>query len=121
MKKITFVAMATVAMLFVSCNNSTKPETSEISEAAKAWSNFKATSEKIATPEAAEQFESFGDFNDAVQEWNAAAKEMEKYANEYSEEIADSMNTIANAVSENVLSIVEKQKALIGLAETVEE
>jgi hypothetical protein len=121
MKKIMFIAMAAAVMLVVSCNNSARPVASEVSEAAKAWSKFKAASEKISTPAAAEQFENFGDFNDAVQEWNAAAKEMTKYASEYSKEIADSMNAIANAVSENVRSIVARQEAANGLAGTDEE
>ena len=115
MKKITFVAVTTITMLVVSCSKSMSPE------AAKAWINFKATSEKISTPEAAAQFESYEDFNVVVQEWNAAAQEMKKYATEYSKEIADSMDAIANAVSENIQFIIESQEADNGLAETVEE
>jgi hypothetical protein len=115
MKKIMFVAIAAVAMLVVSCGQTMSPE------AAKAWSDFKATAEKIATPEAADQFDSYEDFNAAVQEWNAAAQEMAKYSAEYSTEIADSMNNIATTVGANVQAVAELQQAANEITESAEE
>lgn len=115
MKKIMFVAVAAVAMLVVSCGQTMSPE------AAKAWSDFKATAEKIATTEAVDQFESYEDFNAAVQEWNAASQEMAKYSAEYSQEIVDSMNNITNTVGANVQTIVALKEAADELTEAAEE
>ena len=115
MKKNLFVAMAAVVILFVSCGQSMSPE------AAKAWSDFKATAEKIATPETADQFESFIDFNDAVQEWNAAAQEMAKYSTEYGKEIADSMKVIAAKAGANVQTILEQFDTANEMEETIEQ
>ena len=88
-----------------------KPHSTMSPAAAKAWSDFKAISEKIATPEAANQFKNYDDFNAAVQEWNAAAQEMAKYTTEYSKEITDSMDNIATTVGTNVQFIAELQQA----------
>jgi flagellar biosynthesis/type III secretory pathway protein FliH len=113
MKKLTFMIIAAAALMIVSCGKKMSPE------AQKAWNDFKACADKIDTDEKVDKFTSIEEFNQVVQDWQKAAKEMESHATEYSKEITDSMDAITNKVKP-VMEKVE-QAVAEGVAEGIAE
>ena len=106
MKKMVFMALVAVSMIFASCGKTMSPE------AKKAWNTVKEKAPAVCSIEAIDQFESVEDWNAAVQDFNAAVQEMEKYQNEYSKEVADSFGTITKQfqeASEQAVAMIQQQ------------
>ena len=117
MKKMVFMALVAVSMIFASCGKTMSPE------AKKAWEAVKEKAPAVCSIEALSQFESVEAYNAAVQEFNAAAQEMVKYQNEYSKEIADSFGVITKQfqeASEKAAAMVQQQ-AEAAMEEVVDE
>lgn len=113
MKKLTFMVIAAAALMIVSCGQKMSPE------AQKAWNDFKACADKIDSEEKVDKLESIEAFNQIVQDWSKAAKEMEAHATEYSKAINDSMEAITNKVK----PVMEKLEQVVaeGVAEGIAE
>ena len=101
MKKMVFMALVAVSMIFASCSKTMSPE------AKKAWDTVKEKAAAVCSVEALAQFESVEDYNAAVQAFNDAIQEMSKYEKEYSKEIADSVLTITNQFKETTAQAVD--------------
>lgn len=117
MKKMFFMALVAVSMIFASCGKTMSPE------AKKAWEAVKEKAPALCSMEAIDQFESVEDWNAAVQDFNAAVQEMEKYQNEYSKEIADSFGVITKQfqeASEKAAAMIQQQ-AEAAMEEVVDE
>ena len=99
MKKVTLMAIAAVAMLFVACAKLSP-------EAVNAWNTVKEKAASVCSMEAVDQLEDFDAYNAAVQEFNAACQEMGKY--EYTKEIADSFATMTTQFQEVAQHVVER-------------
>ena len=117
MKKMFFMALVAVSMIFASCGKTMSPE------AKKAWEAVKEKAPAVCSIEAIDKFESVEDWNAAVQDFNAAVQEMEKYKNEYSKEVADSFVTITKQFQETSEQAVAKiqQQAQAAMEELVDE
>lgn len=93
MKKLFFMALVAVSMVFASCSKMSP-------EAQKAWENVKEKAAAVCSMEAVDQFESVEDYQAASQAFSAAVLEMQNYQLEYSKEITDSLETLSNQFSE---------------------
>lgn len=102
MKKMTLMAVAASAVMFVSCGSKMS------TEAQKAWEDFKEKGALVETMEAADQFETYEEYAAACKEFEAATKAMEQYQTEYSDAIIDSMGVIA----ENFKKTAEQAAAM---------
>ena len=88
------MALVAVSMIVASCGKKMSPE------AASAWENVKTTFAAVGSMEAIDQFQSVDEWNEAVQQFNAACQEMVKYETEYSKEVTDSLATLSAKFAE---------------------
>ena len=66
----------------------------------KAWETVKEMAPAVCSVEALGQFDTYEDYNTAVQNFNVAVQEMARYQDQYSKEIADSLTTISTQFAE---------------------
>ncbi len=118
MKKLAFVAVAALAMVFASCGKKLSPA------AEKAWADFKEVASKLDTEEKVDQLESMEQFVELNQKWLDANKAMLDNSVEYAAvkpEIVDSMEIIANKVNPLIQKVSDMLKAAQDLNETADE
>ncbi len=108
MKKLVFVAVAAIAMVFASCGKKLSPE------AEKAWADFKEVAAQLDSDEKIDKIESMEQFTELNKKWLEANKAMLDNSVEYAAvkpEIVDSMETIANKVNSQIQKVTEMLKA----------
>ena len=108
MKKLLFVAVAALAMVFASCGKKLSPE------AEKAWADFKEVASKLDSQEKIESLETIEDFTALNARWLEVNKAMLDKSVEIAAakpELIDSMEIIANKVNPVIQKTGELLKA----------